>query len=225
MSLGLKDLFGSAFITFEGGEGAGKTTQIVRLSERLRTAGLDVVATREPGGTAGAEAIRELILNHANLSFSSLTETLLFFAARRDHVEKVIRPALEQGAVVLCDRFTDSTRAYQGAVGEVSTKTIDLMAELVLGDLKPDATIILDIDPEEGLRRAMVRREIQAPDRFEAQSLEFHKKIRAGFLEIGKREPERCCVVQTLFKDSGTIEQEIYPSLQELLAKRSHTRG
>lgn len=188
--------FAGRFITFEGGEGAGKTTQIRLLTERLLLSGAEVVATREPGGTAGAEAIRKLILAGAANAFSPLTETLLFFAARRDHIEKTIQPALARGAVVLCDRFTDSTRAYQGAVGEVRETTLEGLESIVQDGMKPDATVLIDIPPEEGLMRAAARRGLATGlDRFEAESIEFHKRIRKAFLDIAAAEPDRLLVV------------------------------
>jgi dTMP kinase len=179
-----------AFISFEGGEGAGKTTQIKLLAERLKALERDVIVTREPGGTPGAEAIRELILNSNGFNFSSMTETLLFFAARRDHIEKVILPAQLRGAIVLCDRFVDSTYAYQSALGNVEPHVIQELASLVLGKLKPDLTFILDIEPEQGLKRAALRRGTGATDR-----LEFHTRIRARFLTIAEDEPARCVVL------------------------------
>ncbi|MBY0612514.1 MAG: dTMP kinase [Beijerinckiaceae bacterium] len=191
----LKALTGR-FITFEGGEGAGKTTQITLLAERLSARGLEVLVTREPGGTPGAEAIRSLILSGAVNAFGPLTETLLFFAARRDHIEKTIRPALDRGAVVLCDRFTDSTRAYQGALGAVDAATLDALETIVQTGLKPDATVLIDIPPDEGLRRAAVRRGAGSGlDRFEAESIAFHDRVRSAFLEIAAGEPSRVIVV------------------------------
>jgi dTMP kinase len=184
-----------AFISFEGGEGAGKTTQIKLLAERLKALGHDVVVTREPGGTKGAEAIRELILNPSSFDFSSMTETLLFFAARRDHVEKVILPAQKNGTIVLCDRFMDSTLAYQSALGHVEPRVVHELAVLILGDLKPDLTFVLDIEPEQGLQRAALRRGSGVTDRFESESLEFHELIRMSFLAIAKGESERCVVI------------------------------
>jgi dTMP kinase len=184
-----------ALISFEGGEGAGKTTQIKLLAERLNALGHDVVVTREPGGTQGAEAIRELILNPSSFNFSSMTETLLFFAARSDHVEKVILPAQKRGAIVLCDRFIDSTLAYQSALKKVEPYVIQSLAKLVLGNLKPALTFILDLEPVQGLQRASLRRGAGAVDRFEAESLEFHTRIRQGFLDIAAAEPERCVVL------------------------------
>lgn len=188
--------FTGRFITFEGGEGAGKTTQIMLLAQRLSKQGLDVVVTREPGGTPGAEAIRSLILAGAVNAFGPLTETLLFFAARRDHIEKTIRPALDRGAAVLCDRFTDSTRAYQGALGAVDAETLDALENIVQTGLKPDATVLIDIPPDEGLRRAAARRGADAGlDRFEAESIAFHDRVRSAFLDIAAKEPRRVMVV------------------------------
>lgn len=181
------------FISFEGGEGAGKSTQIRRLADRLATAGHDVVVTREPGGSPGAEAIRELLVNGAADRWSPVTETLLMYAARRDHVERVIRPALSRGAIVLCDRFADSTRAYQGAGGDAPASLIASLEDHVLGGTVPDLTLILDLPAEIGLQRAEVR---GGAARFESKGLAFHERLRAGYLEIARREPERCVVIE-----------------------------
>ncbi|PIC00319.1 dTMP kinase [Caulobacter sp. X] len=181
------------FISFEGGEGAGKSTQIRRLAERLQTAGHDVVVTREPGGSPGAEAIRELLVNGAADRWSPVTETLLMYAARRDHVERVIRPALAKGAIVLCDRFADSTRAYQGAGGDAPASLIASLEDHVLGGTVPDLTLILDLPAEVGLQRAEAR---GGAARFESKGLAFHERLRAGYLEIARREPERCVVIE-----------------------------
>lgn len=180
------------FISFEGGEGAGKSTQIRRLAERLQAAGHDVVVTREPGGSPGAEAIRELLVNGSADRWSPVTETLLMYAARRDHVERVIRPALARGAIVLCDRFADSTRAYQGAGGDAPATLIAALEDHVLGGTVPNLTLILDLPAEIGLSRAEVR---GGAARFESKGLAFHERLRAGYLEIARREPERCVVV------------------------------
>ncbi len=180
------------FISFEGGEGAGKSTQIRRLAERLQAAGHDVVLTREPGGSPGAEAIRELLVNGATDRWSPVTETLLMYAARRDHVERVIRPALAQGKVVLCDRFADSTRAYQGAGGDAPASLIASLEEHVLNGAVPVLTLILDLPAQVGLQRAEAR---GGAARFESKGLEFHERLRAGYLEIARREPERCVVI------------------------------
>ena len=182
------------FITLEGGEGAGKSTQIALLADALRAAGRDVVVTREPGGSAGAEAIRGLILN-GGFGFSALTEALLFSAARRDHVEKTVRPALARGAIVLCDRFADSTRAYQGASGNVDPAIIAALEAIAVETTRPDLTLIFDVPPAIGLQRANIRRGAAHADRFESEALTFHEKLRAGFLAIAQAEPERCVVI------------------------------
>lgn len=181
------------FISFEGGEGAGKSTQIRRLADRLLAAGHDVVVTREPGGSPGAEAIRDLLVNGAADRWSPVTETLLMYAARRDHVERVIRPALARGAIVLCDRFADSTRAYQGAGGDAPASLIASLEDHVLGGTVPDLTLILDLPSEIGLERAEAR---GGAARFESKGLAFHERLRAGYLEIARREPERCVVIE-----------------------------
>jgi dTMP kinase len=181
------------FITFEGGEGAGKSTQIRRLAERLRAAGRDIVLTREPGGSPGAESIRELLLNGAVDRWSPLTEALLMNAARRDHIERVIAPALARGAVVLCDRFADSTRAYQGAGGAVDAAVIAQLERAVVGEMRPDLTLIFDLPVAEGLRRALSRN--GGEERFEAKGEAFHERLRAAYLDIARSEPGRCVVI------------------------------
>lgn len=181
-----------SFISFEGGEGAGKSTQIRRLADRLKAAGFDVVLTREPGGSPGAEAIRDLLVNGEADRWSPVTETLLMYAARRDHLERVIRPALARGAVVLCDRFADSTRAYQGAGGDAPASLISALEDHVLAGAVPDLTLIFDIAPEIGLERAAER---GGAARFESKGLDFHERLRVGFLDIARREPERCAVI------------------------------
>lgn len=182
------------FITFEGGEGAGKSTQIVRLSSRLRAKGYRLTMTREPGGTPGAEAIRHVILSGAAQPFGTAMETMLFAAARADHVAQVIAPAAERGDIVLCDRFLDSTRAYQGGDDEAAA-LLRALERVTVGDRMPDLTLILDIDPREGLRRADVRRGLDPADRFEREDLKVHERRRSAFLAIAAREPERCVVV------------------------------
>lgn len=181
------------FITFEGGEGAGKSTQIRRLAERLRAGDREVVLTREPGGSPGAEQIRNLILNGEVDRWSPLTEALLMNASRRDHIERVIAPALARGAVVLCDRFADSTRAYQGAGGEVDPTIIAQLETAVVGETRPDLTLIFDLPVEEGLRRALSRN--GGEERFEAKGAAFHERLRAAYLEIARAEPGRCVVI------------------------------
>lgn len=201
-----------SFISFEGGEGAGKSTQIRRLAERLQAAGHDVVVTREPGGSPGAEAIRELLVNGSADRWSPVTETLLMYAARRDHVERVIRPALVEGRVVLCDRFADSTRAYQGAGGDAPASLIASLEEHVLGGTIPNLTLILDLPAEVGLRRAEVR---GGAARFESKGLPFHERLRAGYLEIARREPERCVVI-----DADAEIDAVTTAIAEAVAQR-----
>lgn len=202
------------FITFEGGEGAGKSTQIRRLAERLRAGGRDVVLTREPGGSPGAESIRELLLNGETDRWSPLTEALLMNAARRDHIERVIAPALARGTVVLCDRFADSTRAYQGAGGQVATAVIAQLETAVVGDMRPDLTLIFDLPVAEGLRRALSRN--GGEERFEAKGAAFHERLRAAYLEIARTEPERCVVIDataTLDAVEAAILAAVQPRL------------
>ena len=180
------------FITFEGGEGAGKSTQIGRLADALRAAGVDVLCTREPGGSPSAEAVRALLLGHGH-GWQPLSETLLHFAARAEHLEATIRPALSAGTWVLCDRFTDSTRAYQGAGQGVDAAAIDALERMVVADTRPDLTLILDVPAETGLAR-MGQRGGHA-DRYETMHLTFHQRLRRGFQTIAAGEPDRCAVV------------------------------
>jgi dTMP kinase len=181
------------FITFEGGEGAGKSTQAKLLAERLGRAGVEVTLTREPGGTPGAEAIRELVLTGDVDRWSPMSETLLMYAARRDHIERVIIPARDRGAWVICDRFADSTRAYQGAGGEVRAGFLAALEDFVLEVVRPDLTLVLDLSPEIGLGRVAGR--AHATTRFEAKDAGFHVRLRNAFLDIAKAEPERCVVI------------------------------
>ncbi len=196
----------SRFITFEGGEGAGKSTQVARLAETLRSRGRQVVTTREPGGTEAAEAIRELVVTGDKGRWLPLSEILLFAAARYEHVERVIRPALSEGKWVLCDRFFDSTLAYQGYGLEHDRQAIGQIRSLTLGRFTPDVTFLLDLDPAAGLARA------GKLQRYEAMGLEFHRKLRAGFIEIAALEPERCIVIdasQPLESVQSQIADEI----------------
>ena len=181
------------FITFEGGEGAGKSTQLKRLVARLEAAGREVVATREPGGSPGAESIRDLVLKGDADRWSPVTETLLMYAARRDHIERVIRPALARGAWVVCDRFADSTRAYQGAAGGTDPGLIAAMETYILEETRPDLTLIFDMPVDVGLERAHARAGSEM--RFESKGLAFHERLREGFLAVARAEPERCAVI------------------------------
>jgi dTMP kinase len=180
------------FITFEGGEGAGKSTQIRMLAATLRASGREVVVTREPGGSPGAEAIRHVVLSGAAEPFGPQMEAVLFAAARADHIDRTIRPALERGAVVLSDRFVDSSRVYQGVTGGLERSFMETLERATVEDMMPDLTLILDIDPEEGMRRAGARRGTSEADRFEKEGLSLHRRRRKAFLEIAKSEPKRC---------------------------------
>ena len=183
------------FITFEGGEGAGKSTQIKKLAEQLDAVGVKTLVTREPGGSPGAEIMRHLVLSGMGKLLGPDAETLLFAAARDDHVKTVIQPALNQGTWVLCDRFFDSTRAYQGSLGQVPAGLLNAMQRVTIGDLKPDVTIILDVPVEVGLTRAAVRRGDGAPDRFEGENLQFHEKLREAYHRIAAEDPQRCMLI------------------------------
>ncbi|HEY1926248.1 MAG TPA: dTMP kinase [Caulobacteraceae bacterium] len=192
------------FITFEGGEGAGKSTQVRRLAERLREQGREVVVTREPGGSTGAEAIRGLLVSGAADRWSPISEALMMNAARRDHIEKLIAPALARGEVVICDRFADSTRAYQGAAGGAPADLIAELESAVVGDCWPDLTLVLDLPIEIGLARAADRGGAEA--RFEAKGAAFHTAIRQAFLDIAKAEPGRCVVVDATAPPEAVAE-------------------
>lgn len=184
------------FITLEGGEGAGKSTQAKRLAEHLGTLGLDVVVTREPGGSPLAERIRDALLDPALPSHSQLAEALMFNAARADHLDSLIRPALDRGRWVICDRFYDSTRVYQGLVGGIDGAVLDKLDEVVLAGTLPDLTVVIDLDPVVGLARVASRRTGEAAaDRYEARGAVYHERLRQGFLDIARREPQRCAVV------------------------------
>lgn len=203
------------FITFEGGEGAGKSTQLKRLAARLQAQGLEVVATREPGGSPGAESIRELVLKGAADRWSPVTETLLMYAARRDHIERVIKPALERGAWVVCDRFADSTRAYQGAAGGTDPDLISALERHILEEVRPDLTLIFDLAVEAGLARAHAR--AGAEMRFESKGEAFHQRLREGFLAIARAEPERCAVIEA-DATLEAVEAAVWQAVQDRLA-------
>jgi dTMP kinase len=181
------------FITLEGGEGAGKSTQAALLAEGLRAAGVAVVATREPGGAPGAERIRSLLVDGEVRRWDAMTEALLHVAARRDHLVQTIWPALEQGRWVISDRFADSTMAYQGYGLGLGREIVETLCRVAVAGLAPDLTIVLDLPVEEGLARAAGRK--AGNHRYERMDLEFHERLRAGFLEIAEREPQRCVVI------------------------------
>lgn len=204
----------SLFISFEGGEGSGKTTQINKLAENLTNNGQKVITTREPGGTPEGEKARELLVQRDAGDWTPMAECLMMFAARVQHAQKIIVPALETNKVVITDRFVDSTMAYQGYGRGVDLAFIEQLTTLSLGNLKPDITFILDIDPEEGLARSERRMAEQAlgveqtEDRFEKMDIEFHRKIRQGFLEIAKKDPGRCHLIDATL-DAKTITEKL----------------
>jgi dTMP kinase len=204
------------FITFEGGEGSGKSTHIKMLAERLEAAKLRAIITREPGGSPGAEIIRHLVLSGMGKLLGPDAETLLFAAARDDHVRTVIQPALNQGVWVLCDRFSDSTRAYQGSVGKVAPAVLNAMERVTIGDLKPDLTIILDVPVEVGMQRAAKRRGKGAPDRFEAEDVRFHQDLREAYRQIAAAEPQRCVLVDAN-ADASTVAAKVWAGIRDRL--------
>lgn len=200
------------FITFEGGEGAGKSTQARLLAERLRAKGIQIVLTREPGGSAFAEQVRDLILGPHTANHSALSEALLFCAARADHLERTIRPALEAGHWVICDRFSDSTRVYQGVAGGLPKGVIEALERIVVDDTVPDVTIVLDLPASDGLTRAQGRNDRASPagaepDGYEGRPLSYHERLRDGFLMIATAEPERCVVIDAMQPQEEVAEQ------------------
>jgi dTMP kinase len=203
------------FISLEGGEGSGKSTQAKLLGDRLKSFGLGVVLTREPGGSAGAEAIRHVLLSGAVKPLGTNAEAILFAAARDDHLREVIRPALESGHWVVCDRFYDSTRIYQGVLGNVDPRLIQSLERLVVGETNPDLTFILDLPAEEGLLR--ISRRLKGPerDRYESEALEFHKKLREAYRELAAREPERCIII-----DATPLSKAVAESIWTIVSQR-----
>jgi dTMP kinase len=205
------------FIAFEGGEGAGKSTQVKGLVARLRAAGLEVVQTREPGGSPGAEALRDLLVQGDAGRWSPMSELLMMYAARSDHLEKVIRPALERGAWVISDRFADSSRAYQGAGGGVHPDFIEAVDAAVVAETQPDLVIVMDMPVEAGLRRAQARGDNE--NRFESKGMAFHERLRQGFLARAAAVPERYRIVdadQGIEPIRDRIWQEILGVFPEL---------
>ncbi len=183
------------FITFEGGEGTGKSTQARLLADRLEGLGIAVVLTREPGGSTGAEIIRHVLLSGGAKPLGAEVEAVLFSAARSDHLDHTIRPALDRGCWVVCDRFLDSTRVYQGALGKVDARILRGLERVTVGETMPDLTIILDLAPEIGLQRAAGRRAGAGADRFENEGLQFHERLRAAYQEVAALDPDRCVLV------------------------------
>lgn len=212
------------FITFEGGEGSGKSTQIKKLAERLKAARLRAIVTREPGGSPGAEIMRHLVLSGMGKLLGPDAETLLFAAARDDHVRTVIQPALNKGTWVLCDRFSDSTRAYQGTLGQVLPGVLNAMQRVTIGDLKPDLTIVLDLPVEVGLQRAAARRGSGAPDRFEAEDMKFHLDLRDAYRQIAAGDPQRCVLIDA-DADPDTVATRVWNALRETVLKSPAPAG
>ncbi len=210
------------FITFEGGEGAGKTTQIQFVKDLCLAKGYEVLLTREPGGCKSAEEIRSLLIHGDTDRWDSLTELLLHFASRREHYVKVIEPAMQRGVIVLCDRFADSTMAYQGyAMGLGREKVLELY-RFVLGDFEPNASLIFDLDPVLGLKRAQIRGE--GGDRYERMGLVFHQKIREAFLDIAQKNKERCHVIdanQSIEDVRGQVERSLARLLESYQGGKS----
>lgn len=203
------------FITFEGGEGAGKSTQCARLAERLRERGHEVVVTREPGGSPGAELLRDILVKGDSDRWSPMSEALLMYAGRRDHLERLIRPALARGAWVVCDRFADSTRAYQGAGGGVDAAFVEDLDRWVVGADQPDLTLIFDLPVEVGLERAFGRDMFEA--RFEAKGTAFHQRLREGFRDIAAREPGRCVLIDAVGERDG-VAARVWDAVEARLA-------
>lgn len=204
------------FITFEGGEGTGKSTQAQLLAHRLQMLGRAVLVTREPGGSPGAEAIRHVLLSGAAKPLGPDAEAILFAAARDDHVRIKIAPALAAGTWVICDRFADSTRVYQGVLGKVDPRLIRALERITVGETKPDLTLILDLPPHLGLSRARRRRGHDAADRFESEEVSFHGELRAAYRELAAREPKRCVVVGASGKP-GAVAAAVWSTVLERL--------
>ncbi len=200
-------------ITFEGGEGTGKSTQARLLASYLTQSGADVVQTREPGGSPSAEEIRTLLVTGGADRWSPMAETLLFYAARVEHWRQVIAPALKRGAHVVCDRFADSTMAYQAYAGGLERKVVEDLHRLTMGSIEPDLTFVLDIGVDQGLARAAARRD--AENRFEQKGREFHEKLRQGFLDIAKRASKRCVVI-----DAGQPIERVHAAVLSALKSR-----
>ncbi|RYB05074.1 dTMP kinase [Lichenibacterium ramalinae] len=208
------------FITLEGGEGSGKSTQARRLVERIRAAGHEALGTREPGGSPRAERIRDALLSGVVAPLGPVAEAMMFAAARIDHLDATIRPALARGSFVVCDRFVDSTRVYQGAVDGVDAGLLAGLERLVVGETMPDLTVLLDLDVATGLARARARRGAAAPDRFEREAETYHEGLRRAFLDNAGREPGRCLVV-----DAGRSLDDVAETLWLIVGRRFPALG
>jgi dTMP kinase len=204
------------FITFEGGEGTGKSTHAALLAQKLRSFGIAVVLTREPGGSPGAEIIRHVLLSGAAKPLGAHAEAILFAAARDDHVRSTILPALERGRWVISDRFTDSTHVYQGTIGNVDPKLIDGLERITVGDLKPDVTFVMDVPAEVGLARANKRRGEGEADRFESETLDYHEKLRDAFRILPLIDPNRCVLVDAT-EERAAVTEKIWKVVSDRL--------
>ena len=202
-----------SFITLEGGEGTGKSTQVARLADALKGAGIEAVVTREPGGAEGAEEIRTLLVRGNVVRWEPMTEVLLHYAARSEHLQKTVLPALDRGQWVISDRFADSTMAYQGHGHGIDREVIEDLHRLVVGEFAPDLTVILDLDVVTGLERA--KSVHPGEDRYERMDIEFHRRLRQGFLDIAEKEPDRCAVIDA----SGSVE-EVNRALCDIVSRR-----
>jgi dTMP kinase len=214
---------GGKFITFEGGEGTGKSTQVAMLALRLESLGLGVTVTREPGGSPGAEIIRHVILSGAAKPLGADVEAMLFAAARDDHIQCTITPALDSGKWVICDRFADSTRVYQGILGRVDERLIKVLERVSIGDLTPDLTIVLDVPVEQGFERVRLRRGAAQPDRFEAESLDFHRDLREAYLAIAAENPARCIVIDAS-RTKEQVANDVWDAVKSRLEPKSLRR-
>ena len=212
------------FITFEGGEGTGKSTQAAMLGARLESYGLAVQLTREPGGSPGAEIIRHVLLTGAAKPLGADVEAMLFAAARDDHVQCTILPALRSGKWVVCDRFADSTRVYQGILGQVDQKLINVLERVSVGELAPDLTVILDLPVQVGLERAKLRRGPAQADRFEGEGADFHERLREAYLAIATREPDRCVVIDAI-ASKDVVADAIWQAVQSRLQRSAVRRA
>jgi dTMP kinase len=213
------------FITLEGGEGGGKSTQARLLAQKLENLGVAVVVTREPGGSPDAEKLREVILSGKAAMFGPAGEAILFSAARIDHIDRTIAPALQRGAWVICDRFADSTRAYQGAAGKLDPALIASLERVAVGDIRPDLTLVLDLTPETGLARAAARRDAhEKADRFEGEATDFHRVLRQAFLDIARAEPQRCAIIDA-DKPPQDVAEAVWASVRKRLGRALALEG
>jgi dTMP kinase len=202
-------------ITLEGGEGTGKSTQLAHIVRWLQQSGIEAIGTREPGGSPGAEILRRALLSGSVASLGPAAEAILFAAARIDHIEATIEPALTAGKFVVCDRYADSTRAYQGARGQLDPRFLRALERVTLGTVRPDLTLIFDLPAAEGLARAGSRRGGECPDRFEGEDLPFHENLRAAFLAIAAADPGRCAVI-----DASRSEVEVAQAIFGVISNR-----